>query len=475
MADTMTGWTDNPNTRGTLDIIFSCLSTIILCVWSVQHLNVPCESDRDITIRKLQWVIFNILAPEFLLYLAIEEVNQTYRDMCIFRQRLADHPETMGGWSIEEQGLLEQLLTSCDGIGPRIRAIFSHLGTKHFMTRRRMGRRSRTKKPELQGPQELRDRPDGWLTETEAPPDLSTAVTVNESKLWTVTHAIYLNMGGIHVEAEDPTSPGQKWKGSIYSDVLIPSDEISEQSHSLLNHLSLSQKEILDKSKSDGLTKAIAVLQIAYFALSVITRKSQNISSSQLEILTLAFASMAVITYLVLWNKPKGIEVPTTINISHFAEDVDKATGVLSRLKERDNERGNGLWAVFDRTCEESGLSIGLLFFVPTLFGGLHCLAWNFTFPSSIERYLWRVSSVSSASTSVISMLWAVLNAACEEKPTIRYSSLIDFLLNVGIWTIVLGYCLARLLLIGVSFSSLRSMPAEVYHTTWSKYLPNIQ
>lgn len=34
-----------PNTRGTLQILWSSLFTIFICIWSVQHLNVPEQRD----------------------------------------------------------------------------------------------------------------------------------------------------------------------------------------------------------------------------------------------------------------------------------------------------------------------------------------------------------------------------------------------------------------------------------------------
>ena len=213
--------------------------------------------------------------------------------------------------------------------------------------------------------------------DTADPPTLSATVTGNEPKLWTISHSTYLDMGGLHVEAEDPTRPGRKWNGSIFIDMLDPKGGTFESSHSPLDRLSLSRKEILDKSKGDGLTKSLAVLQIMYFALSVIARKSQDISSSQMEILTLAFASLAVITYLVLWNKPKGIEVPTTINIVRFADDINKAKNVLTELENRDREHGNSINTAFEcYSLRKSNVSFYTFVFVLTLFGGLHCLAW---------------------------------------------------------------------------------------------------
>jgi hypothetical protein len=34
-------YVSSPNTRGTLDILWSCLATILLCTWSIQHPNIP--------------------------------------------------------------------------------------------------------------------------------------------------------------------------------------------------------------------------------------------------------------------------------------------------------------------------------------------------------------------------------------------------------------------------------------------------
>ena len=64
--------------RGTLDIVWSCASILILCTWSILHLNVPPQSSpgpgrhmqklrRDIARlgTKALWMLINIIAPEF--------------------------------------------------------------------------------------------------------------------------------------------------------------------------------------------------------------------------------------------------------------------------------------------------------------------------------------------------------------------------------------------------------------------------
>jgi len=65
-----------PNARGTLDIVYSCLAVIVLCTWSVLHLNVPTQITPEKwhhrvmrclsrTFTKVGWMAFNVLAPEW--------------------------------------------------------------------------------------------------------------------------------------------------------------------------------------------------------------------------------------------------------------------------------------------------------------------------------------------------------------------------------------------------------------------------
>ena len=68
----VSGWVSQPNTRGTMDIIWSCASTIFICVWVMLHLNIPAEKDGEVTrfLRKLKWFVLALLAPELLMLFA---------------------------------------------------------------------------------------------------------------------------------------------------------------------------------------------------------------------------------------------------------------------------------------------------------------------------------------------------------------------------------------------------------------------
>lgn len=68
-------WYSAPNYRGTWDLILSCVLTLIICVWSALHLNVPVETSRlrDRNVRRLRWVSLGIFAPEVVVSTAFAQ------------------------------------------------------------------------------------------------------------------------------------------------------------------------------------------------------------------------------------------------------------------------------------------------------------------------------------------------------------------------------------------------------------------
>lgn len=62
-------WHSAPNERGTWDLIVSCVLTLMICVYSALHFNVPIQQSklRDRNIRRLRWVLLGILAPEVVI------------------------------------------------------------------------------------------------------------------------------------------------------------------------------------------------------------------------------------------------------------------------------------------------------------------------------------------------------------------------------------------------------------------------
>jgi hypothetical protein len=69
----------------------------------------------------------------------------------------------------------------------------------------------------------------------------------------------------------------------------------------------LSEEDINDRSKGDGLSKGLVVLQTGWFVVQCIARKAQGLVITQLELGTLAFAVLNGVMYYLWWNKPLGV------------------------------------------------------------------------------------------------------------------------------------------------------------------------
>lgn len=63
-------WHPEPRGRGTFNILSSCLTTMILCVWTAVHLNIADHNGgtRQKFLRKPGWLLLALLAPEIVAW-----------------------------------------------------------------------------------------------------------------------------------------------------------------------------------------------------------------------------------------------------------------------------------------------------------------------------------------------------------------------------------------------------------------------
>ena len=78
--DLVHGWVSTDCGRGTSDILWSCLATIFLCVWTVIHLPVPkYRGNSPLSLRQrivrsgIFTALISVIAPEFLAITALNE------------------------------------------------------------------------------------------------------------------------------------------------------------------------------------------------------------------------------------------------------------------------------------------------------------------------------------------------------------------------------------------------------------------
>ena len=65
-------WVDPPQTRGTFGLLVSLSATLLLCVWTALHLNIPRQGESAIGkfTRKLGWTLLALFAPELVVFAA---------------------------------------------------------------------------------------------------------------------------------------------------------------------------------------------------------------------------------------------------------------------------------------------------------------------------------------------------------------------------------------------------------------------
>lgn len=69
-------WQSSSNVRGTWDLLISCTFTLVICVYTTVHLNLP--GDKPVCwrcrlrwhLRKPIWIAVGVLAPEIVVYAA---------------------------------------------------------------------------------------------------------------------------------------------------------------------------------------------------------------------------------------------------------------------------------------------------------------------------------------------------------------------------------------------------------------------
>ena len=105
-------------------------------------------------------------------------------------------------------------------------------------------------------------------------------------------------------------------------------------------------------------------------------------------------------------------------------------------------------------------ITLLLLGFAGGVFGAVHCLAWNSTFPTPKERLAWRVCSVATTALPIVGVTDYLPHWFADKF--------------VAIFLLIL-YIIARLTLIALALASLRAAPADVFQTTdWNNIIPHV-
>ncbi|KAJ7879326.1 hypothetical protein B0H13DRAFT_2667945 [Mycena leptocephala] len=241
-------------------------------------------------------------------------------------------------------------------------------------------------------------------------------------------------------------------------------------------------EDIQDKSKGDVLSKGVALIQGLWFMAQCLARVHQRIPLTELEVATLAFQFLTIFVWLLWWNKPLDVQQPILVGVGNevVTGTPPRHEGLLEvvmalflgAFPDFDPESSTStpsFWSTHGTNKQDTHLiSIAIQTLVGTVFGAIHCAAWNATFPSSIEMWLWRSCSVAVAVLACILTLVYV--------PMVVFDSPVGWTtLDVTFIIAVVVYIAARLILIGLPFSTLRDLPPGAFLLVkWSMYIPHL-
>lgn len=251
----------------------------------------------------------------------------------------------------------------------------------------------------------------------------------------------------------------------------------------------ITEEEIKDKSKEDILVKLFALGQIVWLIIDLIARKASGLSSTLLEIAALSFSTCAIFTYLLLLGKPKDVREPTKTFLSGQLDDDDKnqllwlnTTSFFrnaflpKRIAIPKETIGNDMcnpearlgylkveihWHV---TAEDIGFFLGAV-----TFGAVHCLAWNFAFPTRAEQILWRTTSVYTVVVFPAHYFFMLFHSWLALENWLWHA-----VRRVTADATYLFYTASRLFIIVEVIRSLAYLPPDAFMATWSDSIAHI-
>ncbi|KAJ7364287.1 hypothetical protein DFH08DRAFT_1016507 [Mycena albidolilacea] len=302
---------------------------------------------------------------------------------------------------------------------------------------------------------------------------------VREDYKISTTHGFFVSMGGFVGSSGCPVTTRKQLNDPLVGPELLAAIR------------SIDAEDIMDKSKGDALSKGLALAQGLWFCMQYFARIHQHLAVTQLEVATLAFAVVNIFIWGLWWGKPLGVQRPIVVGPPK-AEEVDltrragpkdlsgwiefywiKFLGVIFGDYRTDKDKydhlpSSSVPSFWVSESDENTIEfiIGFVFecLAGIVFGAIHCAAWNTGFPTAEEMWIWRSCSLSVAATPMLLVASFLLTQ-------------FDFLevLVMPVFLFPLIYVLARIPLLLLPFTTLRSLPSAAFtDVNWSVYIPHL-
>ncbi|OCK89896.1 uncharacterized protein K441DRAFT_699516 [Cenococcum geophilum 1.58] len=297
------GWVPGPHNRGTLGLIFSCVITLSLCIWTTVHVNIEPENEINKTLDRVLKAIFGSEVEEPWVNEKLEAflARKTVRKIgwsCI----ILIAPEGMMAIAAYERKaayiLRDKINKTIERVYPSNQACEHKCLVKVYHDLRPHACNSK-----LPGNSEI--------------------------KGWDISLAYYAVMGGFVIpEAVYDTAKSEELvhdtaKRRNKKLTLTPHGvwEVaqweSEDGKGLKLLSTITAEEVRDKGNATTLTKGIVISQVLWIIVQVIGRTAARYPVTLLELHTVLHTFCAVSMYIIWWYKPLDIETSTTIPLNY--------------------------------------------------------------------------------------------------------------------------------------------------------------
>ncbi|KAJ3507444.1 hypothetical protein NMY22_g16929 [Coprinellus aureogranulatus] len=242
--------------------------------------------------------------------------------------------------------------------------------------------------------------------------------------------------------------------------------------------LRLTDEQIEDRSKADGLAKAFVIIQSLWDVLFLVEETDEHSGPTEETALNVNWISGWV--NAVLYTVQSG-------DVGYLAHQQSDTCSEFKQIESASTLYPvNCLYSRTGHTNEEElykewgAWTYAAYSLAPAIFGALHSIGWYTSFPSATEQVLWRVSCVIPVVNALLFMSF-VLNAWLAEsasRPRIvrgicNVMSTGSFLANFFISTPV--NLAARFVFIVLPLLQLRNLPPLAHQTVpWSDFLPHV-
>ena len=220
--------------------------------------------------------------------------------------------------------------------------------------------------------------------------------------------------------------------------------------HGIQPWILVTESEILDKSKGDGLGKLVTVRQTTWFIVQYLERWASHQPRAQVEVMTLAYAAVNVIVYVLWWDKPLNVQEPIDVH--------GRAIPINAREKTLHGAWFSIMFKTLASLTVGNKAASGVTAFpaVGVLFGGVHCFAWQFPFPTKHEAVLWKVCAIYCT-------VYPVVVAGCILFRALIVHQLSDRMLYWIMSLPLASYVVCRIILLVLTFTCLRSPFPGIY------------